>query len=95
MSVFTQEDLEKVKDLAQQIGGDTLFKYGGHPFAGLFALATLAMAASQVAVITGTTYAQLMELVTMHYRAAEMGVIIQELEEQLGVPVPAKLSEPS
>ncbi len=91
---FTQADLERVKEIAHKLGGDVLAQFEGHPFAALFALATLTIASAQVAVITDTSFSQLMELVSLHYRAAQLGLVTQELEEQLGHPLNVKLTEP-
>jgi hypothetical protein len=88
-SLFTPEDAEKVKELATKLGVEALAVFQEHPLCPLLALAALTTAATQVAVISDTTYAQLMELVTVHYQAAAVGVAVQELEKQLGLKIAA------
>jgi len=88
---ISQEDLDQVKNVANQLAVDVLKGYEAHPLSPLLALATLTLAACQVALVTDTTYAQLMELITVHYQSAAVGLAVQELEAQLGQKLPAKI----
>lgn len=91
---FTQEDLVRVQIAADKLADDAPKLVGEHP---LFALAALTIAACHVALFTETSFTTLMELVSLHYRAAAAGMAAQELEAQLGRHVPMKLDtgEPS
>jgi hypothetical protein len=85
---LTQADLEYVKDLAHKMGVEALEKVGERPFAPLLALAALTTAACEVAVVTDVAFTQLMELVSLHYQSAVVGVTVQELEAKFGVKMP-------
>ena len=78
-----------------RLGGEALKVMGDRTYAPLLALAALVAAAAEVAVITDTSYTNLMELVSLHYRDAQVLVQTQELEAQVGLQRPKTESEPS
>lgn len=78
----TQADFEKVRDLAHKLAMSAQETFAEHPLSPLLALAALSTAACQVAVVTDTSFHELMELITVHFHSAAVGVTMKELEDQ-------------
>jgi hypothetical protein len=74
-SPFTQADLERVQRAAYQLAATAPKLVGEHP---LFAVAALTMAACHAAILTETSYETLLELLKLHYVAAEVGIAARD-----------------
>jgi hypothetical protein len=81
--LFSQGDAEQVQKAANELCllAPKLVGENKHP---ILALAALTMAACHGALFMEVPFTQLLELVSMHYRAASAAMAVEELEEQLG-----------
>ncbi len=81
--LFSQDDAELVQKAANELAllAPKLVGENKHP---ILALAALTMAACHGAIFMDVPFTTLMELVSLHYRAAQAGMAVEELEEQLG-----------
>lgn len=82
MSAPTQEDFERVRALAHDLAMKAQETFAEHPLSPLLALAALTTAACQVAVVTDTSFETLMELISVHFHSASLGITMQELEDK-------------
>jgi len=81
--LFSQDDAELAQKAANELVmlAPKLVGENKHP---LVALAAITMAACHAALFLDVPYTTLMELVSLHYRAASAAEAVENLEEQLG-----------
>ncbi len=82
MTSPTQADFERVTALAHDLAVRAQVEFKDSALSPLLALAALSKAACQVAVVTDTTYVELMELINVHFQAAGVELSFNELESQ-------------
>lgn len=81
----SQDDLDRVKAFAHKMGMEAQEAFKDSPWSPLLALAALTTAACNVAVVTDTSFVELMDLVSIHFQAATVAITVQEHELAMGI----------